>query len=61
MKATENEIIQITNAANLARALDAVRDMIPGKEYGIDDKQYKQVHLNLALIQKQTFKIMGVD
>jgi hypothetical protein len=58
---TETEFILATNVARSRAALDIVRDLTPGKGYGVTDKEYKILNTTLYDIQERISEMMEIE
>ena len=46
----EREYITIENKAHIVAALAALRGVLPGKEYGVPERQFRRITRKLSLL-----------
>lgn len=50
---TESEYIKVTNRVNISRALEALRDVLPGDEYGVGETELTEIEKKLRAFERR--------
>ncbi len=54
---TDAEYNKVSNRVNISRALDALRDVLPGEDYGLSKAELIEITKPLAIIQQRLFEL----
>ena len=57
---TESEYIMVSNRVNITRAKDAIRDILPGKEYGITKEEDQSLMHLLTEVERRLFAAINL-
>ena len=57
---TENEYIIVSNKTNITTAIAIMRDVMEGKEYGVDSEQHHLIMRSLVGMQQKLFSLCAV-
>ena len=57
----ESEYIIATNRSKICIAFDILKDVLPGDEYGITEKDLRKIIIPLSRIRDNLFKIELID
>ena len=58
---TESEYLRATNRVKVSLALEILRDVLPGKGYGISGLKLAQIRTALREAEEALFKSYGVE
>ena len=58
---TEQEYILAGNRVNVTRAKDAIRDILPGDDWGISEKEVGEVMQTLCEAEERLFGMVCID
>lgn len=58
---TESEYIKVTNRVNITRAKDAIRDILPGDEYGITEEEEQSLMRLLTRVERRLFTAIEIE
>lgn len=57
----ESEYIIATNRVKVSAALTIVRDVLPGEDYGISQKDLSEIYIRLSDAEERLFKSYSCD